>query len=243
MIAPIKESCFSSAKFLADEAGARAFIAMTTRAIDSYAALLDKSEQRKIKDAVVAMDVLRKQLVDESESKKTISEFNDAFTNKGLAAVKLGRIQLKQMFDGMSEGAKQKAKDVQDVLDTAKFQSFKFGVAKFMNHAGIKALTKEGVALRQNLQDIWKMDSLDDSFRKYLGESDVEAVQAMLKFTKDNKSKKKEAPEQESPPEPSKKKQKVTHGGKAEAEEAQISKKPETKGNGKQKAIDPNDED
>jgi putative cell wall-binding protein len=162
---------------------------------------------------------LADKLVEDTEQNRlSFAELAPKLTQKTIQSVKASRLSLKDLF-GMLSGAQQaELAHEQEIMNDAKHQSFKWGLAKFMAHPSIRFLTQEGQKLRASLKDIWEVCNKDQQFLKYLGEEMKLEVEEVLKLES------KKRPDDASTT--SKGKKEAGKGKKDEAEPAQPRKKP-----------------
>ena len=71
-----------------------------------------------------------------------------------------------------------------EVVEKAKYQSFKRGMARFVTQQEIKVQSKNGQRLRQNLREMYNLNSLVKKFLDYVGKADEQIVLDILALDK-----------------------------------------------------------
>jgi hypothetical protein len=120
---------------------------------------------------------LSEKLINEENKASSWVDFAKLFSAKTAKAIKDHRLVLKDLLSGLSTEDQAKLEETTAIITKAKFQSFKWGLSKYISHEHIKFATAEGQTLRKGLADIWNVNSKDKSFLKYLGDQSVKEVE------------------------------------------------------------------
>jgi len=144
----------------------------------------DKSTAERFKSLVDKMSDL---MVDETKGPVPLERFPGLLTQKSIKAIKTLRAEAKAVQASMRKASADMLPDHGDLLKTiemAKFQTFKWGLAKFMTCPDIKLQTDAGRSLRSKLGEVWGMESLDDGVAAYLGKENCAAIKELIQFDK-----------------------------------------------------------
>ena len=152
------------------------------------------SEQHKDQATSIGKVVedLTKLLVKEEDKKVPMIAFSDKFTTKTAQQIKTLRSDAKDKLDKLlqhdspegTQGNDDLAKKCAAVVEQAKHQSFKWGMARFVKQPEIKVQSKAGLKLRQNLKEMYNLNATDQKFIEYLGKDDQNIVLEILALDK-----------------------------------------------------------
>lgn len=122
-----------------------------------------------------------------------LTVFAEKLTQKSVVQIKETRAQAKSLQSSLSTQSISLLKDYKNlvrVIDVAKNQTFKWGLAKFAMHAQIRFETDVGKSLRSKLKGVWEMESLGEGVVAYLGSEACDLIKGILDIDKPNKDKK-----------------------------------------------------
>ena len=122
-----------------------------------------------------------------------LTAFAEKLTQKSVVQIKETRAQAKSLQSSLSTQSISLLKDYKNlvrVIDVAKNQTFKWGLAKFAMHAQIRFETDVGKSLRSKLKGVWEMESLGEGVVAYLGSEACDLIKGILDIDKPNKDKK-----------------------------------------------------
>ena len=124
------------------------------------------------------LEDLTKLLVVEGDVKIPLSDFGDKLNTKTTQEIKRLRHEAKEKLGqlmsqrDMPSGPHVEAgllEDASRVVQIAKFQSFKWGMARFVKHPEVQVQSPTGKKLRENLNEMFQLNSTDKGFLEYLG--------------------------------------------------------------------------
>ena len=135
-----------------------------------------------LKDLRSSLAALSALLVEEAEG-ASLMGFADKLSQPKADKIKQLRQKIKELQGEMNSETHDSFPTLDKTLELAKHQSFKWGVARFVAHPEIRVVSSTGNMLRKNLADIWSLESMDTSFKAYLGKAAEQEVEEILLIT------------------------------------------------------------
>jgi hypothetical protein len=140
------------------------------------------SHEQVTKTLLKAVGDLTGLLVDET-SPITNEEFKRRLNPKKVTGIKKLRLDVKTHRAKLDSGllsAMPEMKDVDQKLDLAKHQVFKWGLLMFLYHKESRVKSEVGKDVRKSLKKLWERHSVDEGFKKYFGEEREKELQTIL---------------------------------------------------------------
>jgi hypothetical protein len=121
-------------------------------------------------------------IVDETAAVE-LDKFKGMLDQKKVGIIKDLRVSAKRarskLRTSVLEGIPDLAK-MDELMELAKHQTFKWGLAMFMFHKNINDKNDAGQELRKSVKSLWIMHSTDEAFKKYFGDAAEKLVKNII---------------------------------------------------------------